>query len=106
MRSPPALTARALARHLLSAALLTAILLALASAALDLTTAPALVSLLVEPFSLLLMPGMLISIAIAGRHDEVSARAVLIASACFYFVAFSLLLAHRSRTARAHSRSR
>lgn len=102
----PLQAARVLARRLLFAALLTAVLLTLASAALSFTTAPAFVSLLIEPFSLLLTPGLLISLAIAGRHNEVSASAVLLASACLYFVAISLVLTRWSGRKRTHSPSR
>ena len=104
MPPAPASPRQPLALRLLLAALLTAVLLATASAALSVTTAPAFVSLLVEPFSLLLMPGFLVVVATSGRHDEVSSRAVLLASACLYFVVFSVLLTRR-RT-RTHSRSR
>ena len=99
-------SARTLAPRLLLAALLTAALLAAGSAALFVTSAPAAISLLLEPFSLLLTPGMLIAVAVYGSHDDASANAVLVASGCFYFVVLSVILARRPPPKRPHRPSR
>jgi len=48
------------------------------------TSAPKIVSLLIEPFSLLLMPGLITSIILAGPHDF-SPLSVVYIAAGFYF---------------------
>ncbi len=87
----------AFALRLLLCALLTSAVIGIAYAALFVTTAPAPVSLLAEPFSLLLTPGLLIALAIAGHHDF-SPSTVLLASAIFYFVLFFAVLSRRTHT--------
>jgi hypothetical protein len=72
------------------------ILVGVASAANFLTTAPEALSLLFEPFSLLLMPGLLTSFALAGPHDY-SIDTVLVASVVFYALFFYFALTWLSR---------
>ena len=94
---------RTSALHLLLSACLTAATMAVAYAALFVTTTPALVSLVVEPFSLLLLPGLLVSFAIGSHHDP-SAGAVLLGAASFYLLLFYAVLARRERHANRASR--
>lgn len=89
--------------RLLLAAGLTSLLLALAYAGLFVTTAPAIVSLLIQPFSLLLMPGFIAASLAAGRHDF-SPQMIILTSVPFYFVFFYAILGRR--LTRAHNRSR
>ncbi len=65
------------------ALLLAAAIVALASSAMYVTTAPPLVSLLVEPFSLLLLPGLVVAMIAAGPHDF-TAHSVLLWSLLIY----------------------
>ncbi len=65
------------------AALLTAVLVAVATAGMFVTSAPELVSLLLEPFSLLLMPGLVVAVMLAGPHDF-SPGSVVFVAAIFY----------------------
>ena len=65
------------------AVLLTAVLVSVATAGMFVTSAPRLVSLLLEPFSLLLMPGLVVAIVLAGPHDFSPGSVVFIA-AIFY----------------------
>ena len=69
------------------AALLTAVLVSVATAAMYVTSAPSFISLLVEPFSLLLMPGLVVAVILAGAHDFTPGSVLFIASA-FYLVFF------------------
>ena len=89
--------AAAIARRLAISALLTALLILISSAAIYVTTAPRLVSLLVEPFSLLLMPGLVVAVLIAGAHDFTPAGVVAIASV-FYVGLFYWALGRRQST--------
>ncbi len=79
-------------RRLLVATALTTFLMIGAAAALYVTSAPAWVSLLIEPFSLLLMPGLVIALATSGSHDF-APDVVIAVSAAFYvgFVYAALL---------------
>ena len=85
-------------RVLLSAAI-TALLIYVATEAMYVTTAPKLVSLIVEPFSLLLMPGLVVAILLAGAHDF-TPGSVLFLSAIFYFAFFYGALTWLSKPAR------
>ncbi len=62
-----------------------------ACAGLFVSTEREIVALTVEPFSLLLMPGLLVALIVADQHDF-SAHIVLVASACFYGVFFYVAL--------------
>ena len=79
-------------------ALLTAGLILLSCAGMYVTTAPRLISLLVEPFSLLLMPGLVVAILIAGAHDFTPTSVVCIAAGV-YFGLFYWALAWRAKAA-------
>lgn len=96
---------RSALRRLLLSCLLTGSLIGLAYGGLFVTAAPEAVSLAVEPFSLLLMPGLLVALAIAGQHDF-SPAVVLLASAGFYLIFFVGALSWRMRRLRAHRGSR
>ncbi len=90
----------------LLATLYAAVLIGLAVAGIFFTTAPELLSLLAEPFSLLLMPGLLVSLAVAGPHDY-SPNIVLLVSLACYIVFFYFVLswiARRRRLVRARVR--
>ncbi len=71
------------------ALLLAAALVALASAALYVTSAPPMVSLLVEPLSLFLLPGLLIALVAAHPRDftaqDVVVWSMLVYTAVFFF---------------------
>jgi vacuolar-type H+-ATPase subunit I/STV1 len=82
-------SARQFLERLLWATILTALIMAAAIASMFLTTEPRLLNLLVEPFSLLLMPGLLGTLAVAGAHDY-SPRMVVYLSTGFYFVSIYL----------------
>lgn len=94
------------ALRLVCAAVLTTLLLAAASAALTLTSAPAPVSLLLEPVSLLFLPGLLIALPFAGSHSELSAAQIMGSSAAFYFLLLAFLTARWLRPPLSHSPSR
>jgi hypothetical protein len=87
--------------RLLAAMGLTGILMIAAAAALYVTSAPEWLSLLIEPFSLLLMPGLVIALATSGSHDF-GPDVVISVSAAFYvgFVYAALLwrAAHKPRS--------
>ena len=85
------------ASRLVGAALLTGLVLTIACASLFFTTASRAVSLAVEPVSLLLMPGLLVSLATAGSHD-IPPEQILRISTAFYFLLFCFLLLRRPRT--------
>jgi hypothetical protein len=85
-------------RRLALSALLTGALMYVACDAMYFTTAPKLISLLVEPFSLLLMPGLVVAIAFAGAHDFTPISVVCIAAA-FYFGFFYCALWRVARAA-------
>lgn len=85
--------------RVLLSAVLSAVVVAVATEAMFVTTAPKLVSLLVEPFSLLLMPGLVAAILIAGPHDF-SPGSVVFISAVFYFGFFYWAVTWLSKPAR------
>ena len=89
----------AVLRRLAISAVLTAVLLVVSCAAMYVTFAPRIVSLLIEPFSLLLMPGLVVAIVMAGAHDFTPISVVCVA-AIFYFCFFYLALAWRAKAAR------
>jgi hypothetical protein len=78
---------RTVAGRVLLAALLTAALMGAAIGALFVTTAPRMVSVLIEPISVLLMPGLLISLAASGAHDF-SINVVVASASVLYFAFF------------------
>ena len=86
-------------RRVLLSAAITALLLYLATEAMFVSTAPKLVSLVVEPFSLLLMPGLVVAIILAGPHDF-TPGSVLFIAAMFYFAFFYWALTWLSKPAR------
>jgi hypothetical protein len=63
--------------------LLAAMLLGIGMAGMFVSAAPRWVSLLLEPLSLLLMPGLLVAILVAGAHDF-GPVVVVVGSAVFY----------------------
>ncbi len=74
----------------------------IASVAMLFNTAPAWLSLVFEPLSLFLLPGLLVSVAASGPHD-LDAAMVIESSAVIYFVCFLAALerrAFRQRTRR------
>jgi hypothetical protein len=77
-------------------------MVAVASSALYVTPAPRLVSVLVEPFSLLLFPGLVVAMIASGRSDF-TAQSVVVCSLVIYAVLFFLLQRAAARTRR-HSR--
>ncbi len=91
-------------RRTILALLLAAAIVALASAGLYVTSAPAVVSLLVEPLSLLLLPGLVAALVAAGPHDF-TARAVVIWSMLLY-TAISFFALRRLALARARRGTR
>ena len=110
-RRPLAWAGRNLLRILL-AAILSAGVTAAASGAVFVTTAPALVSLLVEPVSLLLIPGLLVAMILANAtkpfhhaggkeptHDF-TPQAVVAGALLFYFAFFLVALASYARRRR------
>ena len=78
-------------RRLLIAVVSAAALMALAVTAMYVTTAPPLLSLLLEPLSLLLLPGLLVSIVSAGPHDFSPGLVIYVAFG-FYVALIYLLL--------------
>jgi hypothetical protein len=86
------------ARRMLIALACSAVLTAAATTALYVTAAPKWISLLLEPLSLLLLPGLAIAMVVAGRQDF-SPQAVIEASALFYLLcAYAWLLWRVART--------
>ena len=89
------------------AALISGLVLAIGSAGMLVTTEPAPVSLLLEPFSLLLAPGLLIAVETKTR-GEPSPMAMIEWAGAFYLLVSYLLLSWRARRAHrsrdAHSR--
>ncbi len=85
--------------RIFQATLCASILVAIASAANFLTTAPKFISLLFEPLSLLLIPGLLASLLVAGPHDY-NPLLVFQVSLVFYIVVFYWGLNWRARRAR------
>ncbi len=94
--SPRRPTWSAILVRLVQAILCATIVVAVASAANFLTTAPKLISLVFEPFSLLLIPGLIASLLIAGPHDY-SPIIVVQFSLVFYVLAFYWVLTRRAR---------
>jgi len=82
--------------------LLAAALVAVSSAAIYVTSAPRLISLLVEPFSLLLFPGLFIAMAAAAPRDFTS-QSVVLWSMLIYTPLFFLALRALGRSQR-HTR--
>ena len=104
VRLPPRPLAGLVLRRLVYASLLSALLLAVACTALFVTSAPAAISLLVEPFSLLLVPGLLMAVAVTGSHADVSASVILGTSATFYFCLFYIVLSRFQTRSQPRSR--
>ena len=71
--------------------LLAAVLVSVATAAMYVTAAPKFVSLLIEPFSLLLMPGLVVAVILAGPHDFGPGSVVFIAAIFYCFVFWWIL---------------
>ncbi len=101
-----------LARTLLLRALLATlagiVLTGLAVAGIFFTTAPEFVSLVAEPFSLLLMPGLIASLIAAGPHDYSPNIVILVSLGCYVVLIFLALtsLARRRRLARSRAHAR
>ena len=87
------------ARRLMMALVLSGALTVAATSSLYVTAEPKWISLLLEPLSLLLFPGVAIAMATAGR-DDFSPDAVVEASAVFYLVCVYVWLLWRSRRTR------
>jgi hypothetical protein len=77
------------------AGVFTAALVWIASVAMLLDTAPAWVSLVFEPLSLFLLPGLVVAMVTAGKHD-LNPSVVVAASGVFYFVCFLVALERRA----------
>ena len=88
-----------LLRYFVMGAVGSAALVWAAVGAMYVTSAPKWVTLLVEPESLFLLPGLVVAIVVAGQHD-LSATVVVEASAGFYFLAFFVWFWWRGRWAR------
>jgi hypothetical protein len=73
-----------------------AILIGLGSGAVFLTTESRVLSYLLEPLSLLLLPGLLIALGAAGAHDF-SPNSVIYAAFAWYIVFFYLIFTWRYR---------
>jgi uncharacterized membrane protein YoaK (UPF0700 family) len=89
-------------RRLVVAVLLTTLLMLCAAGALYVTSGPRWVSLLVEPVSLILLPGLVIALATSGSHDF-PPEVVLAVSAAFYvglLYAAQIWFAMRRRSSR------
>ncbi len=86
-------------QRVLLAAAATALLLYVSTQAMLVTTAPKIVSLLVEPFSLFLLPGLVVAVLLAGAHDF-TPGAVLFIAAIFYMAIFYWALTRLSKPAR------
>ncbi len=78
-------------RRLLLSATASVVLLTVASATMFLTSWPAWLSLLLEPFSLLLTPGVLGSMLFTHTHDYTSG-AIVLSNLAFYFPVFFCML--------------
>jgi hypothetical protein len=81
------------------AAIASCLLVSVAVGALYVTSLPKYLALALEPASLLLMPGLVIAIAVAGQHDF-AASVVVEVSAGFYLVVFWLWFRCRARASR------
>jgi hypothetical protein len=92
-------------RYFLAASLAAMALVMAGTAALYVTSAPAWVSLLVEPFSLLLLPGLMVALVTSGSHDF-APEAVFAVSVAFYvgFI-YAALLRRAVRRRRAQLRA-
>jgi hypothetical protein len=77
--------------RMLIAAAAAALVIGMASAGLLFSTAPERISLIFEPMSLMLMPGLLFGIYEAGPHD-LNPKVILWASGVFYFLFFLVVL--------------
>jgi hypothetical protein len=83
--------------YFLAASLATIVLMLAGTAALYVTSAPAWLSLLIEPFSLVLLPGLVFALATSGSHDF-APEAVIAISAVFYVgLLYAVLLWRASR---------
>ena len=93
-------------KRLAIATILTCILVGLATEGMFVTSAPKALSLLIEPFSLLLMPGLLVAVLLGGAHDF-SPLSVVCVAAVFYFGFFFWVLTRWAKSTRIQtSRSR
>jgi hypothetical protein len=77
------------------ASVATAVLVTVASWAMLFNTAPAWISLIFEPLSLFLLPGLAVSVSMAGPHD-LNPNVVVAASVVIYFVCFLAALEYRA----------
>jgi len=93
------------ARRILLAALLTTLTMVAAIGAMFVTTAPQIVCVLIEPLSLLLMPGLLAALLSSGPTDLSPVSVVMVATG-FYFAFFCLALWWLDRARRARRTSR
>jgi hypothetical protein len=82
----------------------TALVVWVAAAAMLFTTAPAYVSLIVEPLSLLLLPGLAVGVYVTGPH-ELDPKMVVEGSVIFYFVCFLVGLEWRAFRGRVRRRA-
>jgi hypothetical protein len=90
---------------LLTALVCAAGLTAAATASLYLTAAPKWISLLLEPLSLLLLPGLVLAMVAAGKQDF-SPEVVVEAAAVFYLLCVYGWLLWRARSRRTAVRRR
>ena len=94
----------ALMLRVVAAGVATAVVIGLGSVALLFVRAPAWLSLIFEPVSLLLLPGMMISMKHAGPHD-LDPILILKSSVAFYFTFFLAWFELRAWRARRRSQS-
>ena len=80
------------ARMLLAATVVTIVLMIAASAALYVTSAPEWLSLLLEPFSLLLLPGLVVAFATSGSHDFPPNLVIAVSAAVYLVLIYAVLL--------------
>ena len=81
-----------------------AAVVALSAAALYAANAPELLSSLIQPVSLLLLPGFAVAMAVSGNHDF-SPQVAVLAAFGFYWVAIFVWMWVRTRGARLAGRS-
>ena len=84
---------------LAQAAIAAGMLTSAAVAALYVTSLPKFVAMALEPMSLFLMPGLVVAMAVAGRHD-LAGKLVVEVSAVFYLGLFWVWFWWRGRAAR------
>ena len=93
------------ALRVLLAGVSTMVVVGVGSAAMLLNTVPEWLSLLFEPLSLLLLPGLLVGVVASGPHELVP-QMILDSAVVFYFGVFLTLLEFRAFRRRRQRRRR